>query len=144
MTRSLRLAVAGLLAATACATPVATAEATAESGVAETASARQAQRAVGADRAARFMDRYLRQADRGEWRWVRQHSTRRMKKSVPTLRANADHGRYGRHGRCWGYEDSDQRTCTYTLSGEPMGEIGVRRRLGDRRSIVASGHSLYS
>lgn len=144
MTRSLRLSVAGLLAATVCAIPVATAEASPGVSLAETASARQTQSAVGADRAARFMDRYLRHANRGEWRWVRQHSTRKMKRYVPTLRINADYGHYRRVGRCWGYEDSDKRTCTYALSGEPMGEISVRRRLGDSRSMVASGHARYS
>jgi hypothetical protein len=140
MTRTLRLAVAGFLAATTCAIPVSAAEA----GTAgtTTTTTTQTEGAVGAKRAGRFMDRYLRHANRDEWRWVRQHSTRRMRQSVPLLRINGDHGNYRRHGRCWGYDESDHRTCTYLLSGEPMGEIGVRRRPdGAMRAI---GHVLYS
>lgn len=138
MTRTLRLTVAGLLAATACAIPATAVEA----GAADSASATQTESAVGAKRAGRFMDRYLRHANRDEWSWVRDHSTRRMRQSVRLLRINGDYGNYRRYGRCWGYDESDHRTCTYLLSGEPMGEIGVRRR--DDGAMRAIGHVLYS
>jgi len=140
MTRSLRLAVAGFLAATACAVPVTAADAAA--GAAATASSVETVSAVGAKRSARFMDRYFRHANRDEWRWVRQHSNRRMKQAVPTLRINGDHGNYRRSGRCVGYDESDHRTCGYTLAGSLMGEIDVRRRADG--SMRAVRHVLYS
>jgi hypothetical protein len=138
MTRPLSLAVAGFLAAAAIAIPVTSAEASA----AETSSSMQTRSAVGAERAARFMDRYFRHANRDEWRWVRQHSNRRMKRAVPLLRANSDHGNYRRHGRCVGYDESDHRTCGYSLAGSLMGEIDVRRRAD--KSMVAIRHVIYS
>lgn len=142
MTRTLTLAVAGFLAATAFAAPVSAAEADL-TGTASTTSTTQTEGAVGAKRAGRFMDRYLRHANRDEWDWVRDHSTRRMRQSVRVLRINGDHGNYRRYRRCVGYgEESDKRTCTYLLSGEPMGEISVRRR--DDGAMRATGHVLYS
>lgn len=86
---------------------------------------------VGAQRAERFSDRYLRHANRGEWDWVREHSNRNIKRTtefIPYLRSMRDHGRFGATGPCQDYPESDARTCGLTHAGGLVGEIDVRRR----------------
>lgn len=96
-----------------------------------------AQARVSARRAERFAGRYFRHVNQREWRWVRQHSSRRMREEIPWLRSMRAHGRFGSDGDCQPYvRGSNVRVCAVMHDGSLVGEIHTQRRAdGSMRMI---------